>query len=74
MPVREVRDALLNEYDAEPQRCEQDLLSLLEELQSHDLLEVQPADSQAASGLAWLSKCFSCRSLDCWLRFESPCG
>jgi len=45
VPVREVRDALLNEYDAEPQRCEQDLLSLLEELQSHDLLEVQPADS-----------------------------
>jgi len=44
MAVREVRDVLLNEYDAEPQRCENDLLALLEELQSHDLLEVQPAD------------------------------
>ena len=42
-PVREVRDRLVDEYDVEPQRCESDLLRLLEELKSHGLVDVHPA-------------------------------
>ena len=42
--VREVRDVLLSEYDAEPKRCENDLIALLEELRKNDLLEIQSAD------------------------------
>jgi hypothetical protein len=38
--VREVRDALCDEYDVEPQQCESDLLRLIEELKSHGLVEV----------------------------------
>lgn len=41
-PVREVRDRLLDEYDVEPERCESDLLALLEELKAHGLLETGP--------------------------------
>lgn len=41
--VSAVRDALLDEYDVEPQRCEQDLLALLEELKANGLLEVRAA-------------------------------
>lgn len=40
-PVHAVRDSLLDEYEVEPQRCEQDLLALLAELKSHGLLEVR---------------------------------
>jgi len=42
-PVRDVRDALLDEYDVEPQQCESDLIRLIEELKSHGLVEVRPA-------------------------------
>ena len=42
-PVREVRDRLVDEYDVEPERCESDLLRLLEELKSHGLVDVRPA-------------------------------
>lgn len=42
-PVRDVRDALLDEYEVEPARCEGDLLRLLEELNSHGLVEVRAA-------------------------------
>ena len=38
--VREIRDLLLDEYDVEPERCERDLLALLEELAAEDLVEV----------------------------------
>jgi len=38
--VFSVRDALLDEYDVDPQRCEDDLLALFEELKAHGLLEV----------------------------------
>lgn len=39
-PVTAVRDALLEEYDVEPDRCERELLALFEELKTHGLLEV----------------------------------
>jgi coenzyme PQQ synthesis protein D (PqqD) len=38
--VISVRDALLDEYDVDPQRCEHDLLALFEELKAHGLVEV----------------------------------
>lgn len=40
-PVHAIRDSLLDEYEVEPARCEQDLLALLDELNSHGLLEVR---------------------------------
>lgn len=38
--VPELRDALLQEYDVEPERCERDLLILLEALAANGLIEV----------------------------------
>jgi len=44
--VGEIRDLLLSEYDVEADRCERDLLELLEDLAHHGLLEVHaPAAS-----------------------------
>ena len=39
--VNEVRDALLKEYDVEPDRCERELLALLQELAAEGLIEVK---------------------------------
>jgi hypothetical protein len=39
--VDEVRDALLEQYDVEPERCERDLLALLSELAAEGLVEVK---------------------------------
>ena len=39
--VDEIKGVLVQEYDVEPERCEEDLLSLLEELLSHGLIEVK---------------------------------
>jgi len=39
--VNEVREILLKEYDVEPQRCETDLLALLERLLAEGLIEVR---------------------------------
>lgn len=39
--VSQVRDALLEEYDVEPERCEQDVIALLGELAAHGLVEVR---------------------------------
>jgi hypothetical protein len=39
--VRELRDALLDEYDVEAERCEQDLLELLEKMRGEGLIEVR---------------------------------
>jgi hypothetical protein len=39
--VGELRDALLDEYDVEAGRCEQDLLELLENMRSEGLIEVR---------------------------------
>lgn len=44
--VRELRDALLAEYDVEPERCERDLLDLLEKMRLEGLIEVQAAAAQ----------------------------
>jgi hypothetical protein len=37
--VNEVRDALLEEYDVELERCEQELVVLLQELAAHGLIK-----------------------------------
>ena len=37
--ITEIRDALLEAYDIEPERCERDLLSLLRELADVGLIE-----------------------------------
>lgn len=39
--VDEVRDAILREYEVEPDRCERDLLALLEKLETEGLIEVK---------------------------------
>jgi hypothetical protein len=39
--VNEINDALVQEYDVDPDRCEKDLLALLEELLSKELIEVK---------------------------------
>jgi len=41
--VAELRDTLLNEYEVESGRCEQDLLALLETMRSEGLIEVRVA-------------------------------
>ncbi len=38
--VNEIRDSILREYEVEPERCEEDLLALLEELESKGLIEI----------------------------------
>jgi hypothetical protein len=42
-PVGAVRDAILDEYDVEPERCERDLLALLADLDKAGLIEVRDA-------------------------------
>jgi len=39
--VREIHDAILNEYDVEPERCMNDLVSLLNRLSEERLIEVK---------------------------------
>ena len=39
--VHEIRDALLAEYDVEADRCEQELLALLQSMADAGLIEVQ---------------------------------
>ena len=39
--VVQLRDALLEEYEVEPARCEQDLLQLLEQMRTEGLIEVR---------------------------------
>ena len=38
-----IRDAIVGEYEVEPDRCERDLLALLEELEAAKLIEVRDA-------------------------------
>ena len=38
--LSEVRDAVLQEYEVEPERCERDLLALFQELAEEGLVEV----------------------------------
>lgn len=46
--VREIRDALLEEYDVQAERCERDLLGLLEKMREQGLIEVR-GERQAES-------------------------
>ena len=39
--VNEINDAIVQEYDVDPDQCEKDLLALLEELLSKELIEVK---------------------------------
>ena len=39
--IGELRDALVDEYDVEAPRCEQDLLELLEKMRGEGLIEVR---------------------------------
>jgi hypothetical protein len=39
--VQSVREALLSEYDVEPDRCERDLLALLNQFLAEGLIEVR---------------------------------
>jgi len=41
--VGEIRDTLLEEFEVEVERCERDLLALLEKMRSEGLIEVQSA-------------------------------
>jgi len=41
--VTELRDAVLEEYEVEAERCEKDLLDLLEKMRSEGLIEVRDA-------------------------------
>ncbi len=43
--VAAIRDAILAEYDVEPERCEQDLLALLSDLADNGLIEVRDGPS-----------------------------
>jgi len=38
--VQEVRDTLLEEYDVEADRCEEDLIALLQKLAKNDLIDI----------------------------------
>jgi hypothetical protein len=38
-----IRDTIVGEYEVEPERCERDLLTLLEELEAAQLIEVRDA-------------------------------
>jgi hypothetical protein len=44
MTVAAIRDALLAEYDVDPERCGRDLRGLLADLAAHGLIEVRPRD------------------------------
>lgn len=39
--IRAVRDEVLKEYDVDPERCEQDIVNLLQELLEQGLVEIQ---------------------------------
>ena len=39
--VREIRNALLEEYEVEPDRCERDLIALLRSLAGDQLIEIK---------------------------------
>lgn len=41
--IGELRDALVDEYDVEAERCERDLLELLEKMSAEGLIEVAGA-------------------------------
>jgi hypothetical protein len=44
--VAAIRDAILAEYEVEPERCERDLLALLADLEAAKLVEITARDSR----------------------------
>lgn len=38
--IKEIRDAISEEYDVESDRCEHDILEILQELSTHGLIEI----------------------------------
>lgn len=42
-PLTAIRDQIVREFDVEPQRCEQDLVDLLKQMESEGLIKVNPA-------------------------------
>jgi Coenzyme PQQ synthesis protein D (PqqD) len=44
--IGELRDTLLDEYEVEPDRCERDLLGLLEKMRGEGLIEVRGAPTR----------------------------
>ena len=38
--VSQIRDVIIREYDVEPDRCEHDILELLQDLSKHGLIEI----------------------------------
>lgn len=42
--VKELRDAMLKKYEVDEERCERELLDLLQTMRSEGLVEVQNAD------------------------------
>jgi hypothetical protein len=42
--IADIRDALVQEYDVSPSRCERDLLMLLQQLAAEGLVQVQGKD------------------------------
>ena len=38
--VKDIKEAILEEYDVEPDLCEHDVLELLQELSTHGLIEI----------------------------------
>ena len=44
--VNEIRNTLIEEYEVEAERCEADLLALLEELETKGLIEVEDEKSK----------------------------
>ena len=48
--IAEIRDAIIEEYDVEEKRCEQDLLTLLEEMRSEGLIEVRGEPNGVVAG------------------------
>jgi hypothetical protein len=48
--VAEIRDAIIEEYEVDESRCEQDLLILLEEMRSEGLIEVRGEKNGVVAG------------------------
>lgn len=44
--VREIRDAIMSEYEVSPDQCEHDLMQLMQELCKQGLIEVRDVTSQ----------------------------
>jgi hypothetical protein len=44
--VKQIRESIVEEYDVEPDRCEHDILELLQELSNHGLIEIADAENK----------------------------